>query len=265
MQFLQTMRGQESWVRRIEHWVLRLVSLGFSLASAHAIRWFFSPLDGIDTLQPAITWVIAIGFGVLGYFVSRGLAHRMMNKEPMWSYVPICTIVEVVEIFCNYALAAAVIQRATWLTSAPYAQRTLLTSLTYAVLSIIPMVSLLLAVVDMDLERKKALQGTTARPATGKPVAAVPTFGAKNAAQPKPSGPMNTLGLPLSPGSPAPYAQGMAAQTGAAARPTVGMPQAANGSNGKNGLPLPVAASGGMGGMAAAPLAGIRPASSSTP
>jgi hypothetical protein len=79
--FQQAVGGEQVWVRRVEHLVLRLVSLGFSLASAHAIRWFFAPLDGVDALQPAITWTIAIGFGVLGYFVSRGLALRLMNRE----------------------------------------------------------------------------------------------------------------------------------------------------------------------------------------
>jgi hypothetical protein len=148
-------RGQQIWVRKVEHIVLRVVSLAFSLASAHAIRWFFAPLDGVDALQPAITWTVAAGFGILGYFVSRGLAHRLMNKERIRAYAPICAVVEIVEIFCNYALAAAVIQRATWLRVIPTDQRAVLTGFTYLVLSIIPLVSLLLAVVDMDLERSK--------------------------------------------------------------------------------------------------------------
>jgi hypothetical protein len=155
VQMIQGFRGQEVWVRKVEHIVLRVVSLGFSLASAHAIRWFFAPLDDIDRLQPIITWTVAIGFGVLGYIVSRGVAHRLMNKERIRAYAPICAVVEIVEIFCNYALAAAVIQRATWLQVIPANQRAVLTAFTYLVLSIIPLVSLLLAVVDMDLERSK--------------------------------------------------------------------------------------------------------------
>ena len=151
----QQQRAQQHWVRRAEHGVLRVVSLGFSLASAHAIRWFFAPLDGVDALQPAITWTVAIGFGLLGYFVSRGLAHRLMNRERIRAYAPICLVVEVVEIVCNYALAAGVIQRATWLEAVPAGQRSLLTDATYMVLSIIPLVSFLLAVVDMDLERRQ--------------------------------------------------------------------------------------------------------------
>lgn len=147
------------WVRQVEHGVLRVVSLAFSLGSAHAIRWFFSPLDGVDNLQIWITWMIAIGFGVLGYFVSRGLAHRIMNQEKIWAYAPICIVVEFVEIFCNYALAAAVIAHATWLGSVPAVQRNALTFLTYVALSIIPLVSLLLAVVDVDLERNSLAKG----------------------------------------------------------------------------------------------------------
>ena len=166
MQFMHRMvAGHGTWVRRFEHLVLRLVALAFSLASAHAIRWFFAPLDGVDVFQPTITWTIAVGFGVLGYFVSRGLAHRMMNRERIRAYAPICVIVEFVEIFCNYALAAAVIQRAKWLEATPPAQHTALTILTYVVLSIIPLVSMLLAVVDMDLERQKHGMGGTVKQA----------------------------------------------------------------------------------------------------
>jgi hypothetical protein len=165
MQLFRGLSGQQVWVRRFEHLVLRVVSLGFSLASAHAIRWFFAPLDRVDVLQPIITWMIAIGFGVLGYFVSRGLALRLMNKERIWAYLPICLVVELVEVFCNYALAAAVIQHATWLHAVPVVQRTVLTALTYVVLAIIPLVSVLLAVVDMDLERSKHSAGSMPRPA----------------------------------------------------------------------------------------------------
>lgn len=159
---------KRSWFRRAEHGVLRGVSLGFSMASAYAIRLFFAPLDSVDRLEGVITWMIALGFGVLGYFVSRGLVHRMMNKEPIRVYVPICFVVELVDIACNYTLAAEVVHRASWLTSVPLGQRALLTAITYVVLSVIPLVSILLAVVDMDLERSKtgvtATQGTPAQP-----------------------------------------------------------------------------------------------------
>ena len=125
----QTVKGQQAWVVRGQHFVLRTVSLMFSLASAHAIRWFFTPLDRVDPLQPTITVMIALGFGLLGYFVSRGLVHRLMNKQSIRSYLPICVVVELVEIFCNYMMAAVMIQGATWLQATPPGQRAILTGL----------------------------------------------------------------------------------------------------------------------------------------
>src|SRR5437764_8203654 len=208
------MKGQQVWVRRVEHVVLRLVSLGFSLASAHAIRWFFAPLDGVDVLQPTITWMIAIGFGVLGYCVSRGLAHRLLNKERIRAYAPICLVVELVEIFCNYSLAAAVIQRARWLSATPPTQHATLTVLTYVVLSIIPLVSMLLAVVDMDLERQKH--------GAGSPVKQV---------QPRWAGSMNgSTGAPYSASASAsPYAQGYQVAKAPAPAPRLPVPSGGNG------------------------------------
>lgn len=144
-----------SWVRRAEHGILRAVSLAFSLASAYAIRVFFAPLDAADPGERVITWVIAAGFGVLGYVVSRGLVHRMIHRESIWAYAPICFLVELVDISCNYMLAVSVVRQAWWLGAVPIDQRGVLTVITCAVLSVIPLVSFFLAVVDMDLERSK--------------------------------------------------------------------------------------------------------------
>jgi hypothetical protein len=230
--FQQAVGGEQVWVRRVEHLVLRLVSLGFSLASAHAIRWFFAPLDGVDALQPAITWAIAIGFGVLGYFVSRGLALRLMNHERIRAYAPICVVVEVVEIFCNYALAAAVIQRATWLQATPLVQRTALTALTYIVLSIIPLVSLLLAVVDMDLERSKS-GGSRGLGVGAFGMGRGPSFAppwSRTAAQPKQGSP-NSTSVPNYPV----YSQGY----GGVPAASVSTQQAQVGGNGLSTVPFP--------------------------
>lgn len=144
-----------NWVRRMEHTVLRCASFVFSVVSAHAILWFFSAMNKVDHLQPFVTWGIALGFGVLGYFVSRGLAHRLMNREQIRAYIFICAVFELVEIVCNYAMAAVAVQWINWLGIVPFAQRGLLTFLTYLVLSIIPVVTVMLAWVDMDLDRAK--------------------------------------------------------------------------------------------------------------
>ena len=93
--FQQAVGGEQVWVRRVEHLVLRLVSLGFSLASAHAIRWFFAPLDWVDALQPAITGpdtslaggfvliVVLVGTNYLvGRFDRMPRFHRLFTPAP---------------------------------------------------------------------------------------------------------------------------------------------------------------------------------------
>ncbi|MGI9061931.1 MAG: hypothetical protein ACR2H5_25535 [Ktedonobacteraceae bacterium] len=144
-----------NWVRRVEHGVLRGVSFVFSVVSAHAILWFFSALDWVDPLQPFVKWGLAIGFGILGYFVSRGLAHRLLNKEPVRAYVFICGLFEFVEIVCNYSMAASSSSWIVWLGRVHGVQHTVLVPLVQVVLSIIPLVTVMLAWVDMDLERAK--------------------------------------------------------------------------------------------------------------
>ena len=148
-------RRHSNWVRRAEHGVLRLVSFVFSVVSAHAILWFFSALDWVDPLQPYVKWGLAIGFGILGYFVSRGLAHRLLNKEPVRAYVFICGLFEFVEVVCNYSMAASSSAWILWLARVHGVQHTVLVPLVQVVLSIIPLVTVMLAWVDMDLERAK--------------------------------------------------------------------------------------------------------------
>lgn len=144
-----------SWVREVEHTVLRVISLGLSLASALAIRWLLSPFDVLGPLHVFAGWVVAVSFGGGGYFLSRGVAHRLMNKESVWLYLPFFVVVEFVEIFSNFALAVSVFSGVAWLGAVPGDwRRDVMMFLAYLVLSIIPLASAFLAVSDMDLERK---------------------------------------------------------------------------------------------------------------
>jgi len=218
---------QTNWVRRFEHTVLRCASFVFSLVSAHAILWFFSALNHVDSLQPFVTWGIALGFGVLGYFVSRGLAHRLLNHERVRVYIFICLVFELVEVVCNYAMAAVAVQWITWLGLVPSVQRAVLTFLTYVVLSIIPVVTVMLAWVDMDLERAK--QGYEVRGFGGyQPGAVVPSYvppggplpgygGVRPPAQPKAS----PAPITSTPGMTAPAASYQQGYTGAGAMPAM--------------------------------------------
>lgn len=217
-----------NWIRRMEHTVLRITSFVFSVVSAHAIEWFFSALNHVDRLQPAVTWGIALGFGVLGYFVSRGLAHRLLNKEPVRAYIFICGVFELVEVVCNYAMAAVAVQWITWLGLVPSVQRSILTFLTYLVLSIIPVVTVMLAWVDMDLERAKQGYevrgfGLGARQAGAVPVGGMFGAGVPRAAtaQPKPApAPVSSLHAATS----APIAAYQQGYTGAPVTPMPAMP-----------------------------------------
>ena len=149
-------RHEENWVLKVEHGLLRLVSFVFSFGSAYAIAQVFAPHNG-DIVRLAVDLGIAGGFGVLGYFLSRSIAYRLMQGQGVWAYVPICLVVELVEIFCNYVMGVSEVPHEEWLQAIPLVQRPVITIGAYVVLSIIPAVTLFLAVADMDLERRKAL------------------------------------------------------------------------------------------------------------
>src|SRR6266705_3440132 len=109
---------KQTWVRQVEHAVLRVLSVVFSAVSAHAILWFYSSMDRVtdtsDPLQPFVKWGLSIGFSALGYFISRGLVHRLLNREPVRVYLFICAALELVEISANFAQAAVSIHAVDW-------------------------------------------------------------------------------------------------------------------------------------------------------
>src|SRR5579864_8600005 len=93
--------AKQNWVLAGEHFALRFGSFAFSMVSAHAILWFFNSLSMVqdsDPFQRYVPYVIAGGFGLLGYFVSRGLVYRMMRKERIRVYIAIVLLFEFVEI-----------------------------------------------------------------------------------------------------------------------------------------------------------------------
>ena len=179
---------QQNWVRAGEHFALRVGSLLFSMVSAHAILWFYDSLakvDNSDPIQQYVPYVIAGGFGLLGYFVSRGLVYRMMHKERIRVYIVISALFEFVEIVCNFAQAVSSVPKVVWLAGVQGQLHSILLVLLYVAYSIVPVVTFVLAVVDMDLEKAKF---STLRPGAApggyRPVAApvaVPrTYGASN-------------------------------------------------------------------------------------
>lgn len=149
---------QQNWVRAGEHVALRVGSLLFSMVSAHAILWFYDSLakvDNSDPIQKYVPYVIAGGFGLLGYFVSRGLVYRMMHKERIRVYIAISALFEFVEIVCNFAQAVSSVPKVAWLAGVQGELHLILLVLLYVAYSIVPVVTFVLAVVDMDLEKAK--------------------------------------------------------------------------------------------------------------
>jgi len=158
-------KKEDAWILGVEHGLLRVVSLIFSFGSAYAIAQVFAPHNG-DIVRLAVDIGIAGGFGVLGYFLSRSIAYRLMQGQDVWAYIPICLVVELVEIFCNYVMGVSEVPHAYWLQAIPLIQRPVITIMAYVVLSIIPAVTLFLAVADMDLELRKALPQPKTLPAS---------------------------------------------------------------------------------------------------
>ena len=161
--------GQGSWIRKLEHLVLRVVSFVFSVGGAYAFGSFFAPLDAGDSIQGAITASLSLALGLASYFLSRGIADRLMaifEKEnhqagSMWSivvFVPLFLVCEFLEIFTNYAKAIPAVHRTEWLSISHADQLAFHVFCTYLVYCVVPLVSPCLAVIDMGLERKKSKQ-----------------------------------------------------------------------------------------------------------
>ncbi len=162
---LQTVEGG-SWVRRFEHLVLRVVSFVFAVGGAYAFASFFAPLDKDDPIQAVITVSLSVALGLASYFLSRGIADRLMavfgeegnSVGSVWSlgfFVPLFLVCEFLEIFTNYAKAIPAVHDTAWLSLVPSDQRSLHVLCTYLVYCVVPLVSPCLAAVDMALERGK--------------------------------------------------------------------------------------------------------------
>jgi hypothetical protein len=140
------------------HVALRLLSLVFSAASAMAIYWFFSAL-GDDRLRHVMTVGVAVGFAVLGYFVMRGLAFRILSKRRVRSYVLIGFLYLLVEVTCNLAYAVAQYPGIAWIHALHGLQFQVFSFLLLLVLSIMPLINIAMAVIDVDLMHEKGALG----------------------------------------------------------------------------------------------------------
>ncbi len=164
----------------------------------------------------------------------------MMHKERIRVYIAISALFEFVEIVCNFAQAVSSVPKVAWLAHVQGELHGILLVLLYVAYSIVPVVTFVLAVVDMDLEKAKfstLRPGAAAggyRPAVA-PVAASRTYGAPNVPnrqlpqpQAKAAANGNSAQVPASSGWKFPFRSSAnnAAQQSA---------NSANGANGANG------------------------------
>src|SRR5215469_7993163 len=147
------------------HGAFRLLSLVFSAASALAIHWFFSAL-GNDLLWHWMTIGVAVAFTALGYFVMRGLAIRLMHKRRVRSYVLIGFLYLLIEVTCNFGRAVAQYPGVGWVHALAGWQLHLFAFLVPLVLSIMPLINIAMAVIDVDLMHDK---GALAQMGMGQP------------------------------------------------------------------------------------------------
>ena len=229
------MKPKTNWINDIQHVVFRVVSMAFSVVTAHAVHWFFGGLDGVDQFQAVITVVLTVAFAVLGYFVTRGLAYRLMNKLPIRSYAVIGSLYLLVEVVCNYGEAAARFPSITWLHSLSGIQLQIFTFLVPLVLSIIPLFIIAMAWMEMDLmqESSGVPAGMVKSPS---PIAFPGTSGYQKGYQPQGKGGPIMPPVPAYPSQPG-MLGGVMNGVSKAARQMPGARMAAM-SNG-NGQPLP--------------------------
>ncbi len=182
-------KGQGNWVRQAEHGIVRVGSLALSIVSGHAVYWFFSAMNGVDAIEPYMTWVTASAIGLLGYVILRALTHRLLHREKVYVYIPLCIILMGVETVSNFMKAVVGVHNDHWLALCPTPLVHLMTYATYVVLSIMPAFTVFLAYVDMDLERAKHAVGSAVSSVVGtKAPMAVPP-----AAAPSPFRPMQAM------------------------------------------------------------------------
>jgi hypothetical protein len=147
--------AQHAWVMRIDDVFFHVISLIFSGGSAYAIWQIFTLHHAGDIGASIKGGVLSVAFGMCGYFLSRYIAYRFMVGESVLLYVPVCLVVEFVEIYCNYVVGISDLGLDAFLQDIPADQHALLILLGRIVVSCIPAMTLFLAVAHMDLQKRR--------------------------------------------------------------------------------------------------------------
>ncbi len=166
---MQHMKVHRHWARRVEGSMVTLVSIICSLASAHAVWWFFSGLNWIDSLQWLVTILLAAGFVGLGFVISRALAHRILHKQKVGMVLFIALLYELVEVGCCFTQASIGIQHITWLSSLHGGLHAVVSFFCYVLLPVTPLFTVGLSMLEVSLDREKYGQEAPSGPVRMQP------------------------------------------------------------------------------------------------
>jgi len=206
----------DQFIHGMQHTVFRGVSIVFSSVSAVAIYWLFGGF-GTNLVRHYTALAMAVVCAVLGYFVSRGLAHRLMNKQRIRAYVFVMVLYEFVEVVANFGQAVADFPSFTWVQQLVGWEHMAFSILVPLVLSITPLFNVSLAYIDMDLMLEKGVRLVSGAAASVgavrgglgvSPTASTSRVQPKNAQQPMmPTAPAQQPQAALPPNPPPPAVQ----------------------------------------------------------
>lgn len=168
------------WSRLVQaglHPMFRLVSIAFSAVSGWFIYWFFNSSNG-DPVQRYVAFGVSVGFVILGYFLPRGIAHRLLHRKSILVYLLIEVPYVLVEVISSYGHAVSGFSGIAWIHALPDSQFRLFSFLYPVVASCIPFFNVALAVIDVDLMREKG--ALLVGPAVAQPRQGQGTMGGSN-------------------------------------------------------------------------------------
>jgi hypothetical protein len=145
------------WLDRLTagtgHGFYRLISLASSIASAYAIFWYLGGYSN-DVSQKIFAGALCFVFVVIGYVTVRNIAHRLKDKQMIWSYVPLLALFLFIEVGANLAHGLFFAQTVPWLTPFVGQERVLFQRMLAFSIACLPLLNIFLAAVEVDLMRQ---------------------------------------------------------------------------------------------------------------
>ncbi len=89
------------FVHKSQHTVFRIAAVVLSSWSALQVYAVFSGAEASPMMAHALDWAATASIVAIGYFVLRGLAHRLKEGKPALSYILLSVLYSAFEVMCN--------------------------------------------------------------------------------------------------------------------------------------------------------------------